>query len=119
MKSNYSYISVIVLSCLFCACQNGTIENKVETMDMPTQEAALENDSIFSEVKPGNSSSLSNACEKLQSEYTLLIEKINDNKEDKQLISQLIEWTKKPSHLNCLNSDLVYNAQIEKLNETL
>lgn len=121
MRSNYVYLSFAVMSCLFCACHNSTIiEPKGEEENIVSpQNANTKEPTIFGEANLSEGTAITNACENLQAEYALLIEKINGSKDNKQLISELIAWTKKPSHLNCLDSDLVYNAQIERLNETL
>lgn len=62
---------------------------------------------------------LSDICGTLKTDYALLIDKINNHKEDKELISELIAWTKEPNHLDCLENNQQYNSFIEELNATL
>lgn len=120
MKSNYIYLGLLCTSCFFCNCQNASVVPKDKAKTIETaQNLIKEESSVFVDDVLVESTTLTNACEQLQKDYAVLINKINDNKGDRQLISELIAWTKKPSHLDCLDSDLAYNAQVEKLNETL
>lgn len=97
-------------------CKN--IDSNTNTPPHNTDlEVALTADMLVEEiVEPAK---LTGTCETLKDEYARLITTIVKNKSDKQLIGELIDWTKKPQHLRCLEGDLAYNQLVEKLNEQL
>jgi len=108
------FLALIVIVVLFTQCKDSSTDepSPVVLEETSTVEILFNND--ISEQ-----TTISSVCEKLGKQYESLIAQLNRDKENKQLITELVDWTKNPAHLKCLENDEAYNKWIEELNQLL
>lgn len=127
MKNTFIPVCLLIAFIVISACRQDTgesdiVHNAKKEVNLFTEvdnEIAQANTSEDRQSLSQETSPLSNMCSNLKNEYASLISQINEHKEDKNLITELIAWTKDPSHLECLETNQQYNSFIEELNGSL
>ena len=109
------YLFLIPLVILLSQCKEAATPyvNDHASAEILPVEKLLTNESTATSI------AVTSPCESLGIQYNDLIKRISSDKKNKQLITELVAWTKNPSHLRCLENDHAYNLLVEQLHDLL